>query len=169
MTSDHVYQLVFKTLKEISLNEYENEEKELQPYLKDEIFKAVEKTFPGVYDVRMSIGGKEKESPRVDLLGTNFWPDIEVSSTEGEPILAVEVKLAKQKSFAASISTTIGQCMIYKLKYPHVLGFIKNQKKTYYRNDEYDQEFERMLNRLKLPLIIRPWKGSGVLSFNPIG
>jgi hypothetical protein len=71
MNTEHVYEEVFETLSTIPPNEYQNEEKELQPYLKDEIFKALQKRFPGQYDVKMSIGGKKR--PRVDLLGTNFW------------------------------------------------------------------------------------------------
>jgi hypothetical protein len=167
MNSEHVYHAIFETLKNIPLKEYESEEKELQPYLGQEIANVLDKSFPGKYETKTSIGGRKR--PRVDLLGTNFWPDIEVSSLNGEPILAVEVKLAKKRSLAAAISGTIGQCMIYTLKYQHVVGFRKNQVTTYQQNNEYDEQFEKMLHRLKLPLIIRPWKGSRILSFDPIG
>jgi hypothetical protein len=128
----------------------------LQPYLGQEIRNVLETSFPGRCKIKTSIGGKK--SPRVDLLGTNFWPDIEVSTVDGEPILAVEVKLARERSLPKSISATIGQCIIYKLKYPYVIGFIANQAKMDPRYDEYNKQFEGMLNKLELPLVIRSYK-----------
>ena len=87
MNSEHVYQAVFETLKRIPLKEFESEEKELQPFLREEIANLLERSFPGQYVIKMSIGGRK--SPRVDLFGTNFWPDIEVSTINGKPILAI--------------------------------------------------------------------------------
>jgi hypothetical protein len=151
MNTDKVYEAVCETLRNIPLGEYENEEKQLQPYLQTEISKLLEAESPDKYQVKMSIGGRNK--PKVDLLGTNFWPDIEIS-TNGEAYLAVEVKLAK-KSLAGALSGTIGQCLIYKLKYKYVIGFIKNQARTDPRCNEFDAQFEEMLNGLEFPLIIR--------------
>jgi len=151
MNSERLYQVVLKTLETIPLAEYENEERQLQPYLREKICNVLETSFPGKCGVKMSIGGKKR--PRVDLFGTNFWPDMEVSM-DGKPILAIEVKLAK-KSLAAAISGTIGQCILYKLKYEHALGFIKNQARTSPQYNEYDGKLRDMLNGLKVPLIIR--------------
>jgi hypothetical protein len=139
-------------LNSIPLEEFQSEEKDLQPYLEKEIAYVLNKSFPGQYKTKASIGGTKR--PKVDLLGTNFWPDIEVSSVDGKPVLAVEVKLAK-KSLASAISGTIGQCLIYKLKYEHVVGFIKNQAKVDPRYAEYNEEFWKMMKTLKIPLIIR--------------
>jgi hypothetical protein len=151
MNTRKVYEAVCETLRNIPLGEYENEEKQLQPHLQTEISKALENASADKYQVKISIGGQNR--PRVDLLGTNFWPDIEIS-TNGEACLAVEVKLAK-KSLAGAISGTIGQCLIYKLKYKYVMGFIKNQARTDPKYCEFDTKFEDMLNRLGFPLIVR--------------
>jgi hypothetical protein len=151
MNADKLYQVVFETLRSIPLGEYKSEEKELQPYLKTKISETLESTFPGEYDIKISIGGKNR--PRVDLLGTNFWPDIEISKN-GESLLAVEVKLAR-KSLATAISETLGQCLIYKLKYDYVIGFIKNRVRFYLQYNEFDKQFEEMLEKLGFPLIIR--------------
>jgi hypothetical protein len=151
MNTDKVYEAVCGTLRNIPLGEYEDEETQLQPYLQTEISRALENASLDKYEIKISIGGRNK--PKVDLLGTNFWPDIEIS-TNGEPFLAVEVKLA-QKSLAGAISGTIGQCLIYKLKYKYVIGFIKNQARINPHYNEFDARFEEMLNRMEFPLIIR--------------
>ena len=93
MNADKLYQVVYETLKSIPLEDYKSEEKELQPYLKTKISETLESTFPGEYDIKISIGGEKR--PRVDLFGTNFWPDIEISK-KGKSLLAVEVKLARK-------------------------------------------------------------------------
>jgi hypothetical protein len=151
MNTDKVYEAVCETLRNIPLEEYESEETQLQPYLETEISKTLETASADKYEIKISIGGRNR--PRVDLLGTNFWPDIEISR-DGNPFLAVEVKLAKD-SLAGALTGTIGQCLIYKLKYKYVIGFIKNQARTDPRCNEFDAKFEEMLNRLEFPLIIR--------------
>lgn len=151
MNAEKLYQAVFEKLKSISLGEYASEEKQLQPYLETEISKLLESTFPGEYEIKMSVGGQDR--PRVDLLGTNFWPDIAVSKN-GESLLAVEVKLVR-KSLATAVSATIGQCLIYKLKYKYVIGFIRSQVRIYPQYNEFDKQFEEMLKTLGFPLIIR--------------
>jgi len=151
MNADKLYQVVFETLRTIPLGQYKSEEKQLQPYLQAEVSRVLENVFPGEYEVKISIGGKKR--PRVDLRGTNFWPDIEISKN-GKPLLAVEVKLAG-KSLATAISGTLGQCLIYKLKYEYVIGFIKSQVRVYPQYNEFDKQFEEMLEKLGFPLIIR--------------
>ena len=74
MNTRKVYEAVCETLRNIPLGEYENEEKQLQPYLQTEISKLLEAESLDEYQVKISIGGRNK--PKVDLLGTNFWPDI---------------------------------------------------------------------------------------------
>jgi len=146
-----LYQAVFETLDSIHLEEYESEENQLQPYLEAEIARLLKRAFPHKYEIKMCLGGENR--PRVDLLGTNFWPDIEISK-DGEPLLAVEVKLVK-KSLATAVSATIGQCLLYKLKYKYVIGFIKNQVRINSQYNEFDEQFKEMLRRLEFPLIIR--------------
>ena len=151
MNTDNFYQTVFETLESIPLEEYTSEEKQLQPYLETEIARVLDSAFPGEYQIKMSLGGEGR--PRVDLLGTNFWPDIEISKN-GASLLAVEVKLVR-KSLATAVSATIGQCQIYKLKYKHVIGFISNQVRINPHYNEFDKQFEEMLKRLEFSLIIR--------------
>jgi len=148
-----LYQAVFETLESIPLEKYESEEKQLQPYLQYQISEVLESQLPGEYEIKISVGGKNR--PRVDLLGTNVWPDIEISK-DGEPCLAVEVKLVNHnKSLTTAISETLGQCLLYKLKYKYVIGFIVNQVAGDAQYNEYDKQFEEMLKGLEFPLIIR--------------
>jgi hypothetical protein len=151
MNTENFYQTVLETFKSIPLEEYTCEEKQLQPYLETEIARVLDNAFPGEYEMKMCLGGENR--PRVDLLGTNFWPDIEISK-DGEALLAVEVKLAR-KSLATAVSATIGQCLLYKLKYKYVIGFIRNQGRINSQYNEFDEQFEEMLKRLEFPLIIR--------------
>lgn len=151
MNTENLYRAVLETLKSIPLEEYTSEETQLQPYLETEISGVLDSEFPGKYEIKMSVGGKNR--PRVDLLGTNFWPDIEISK-DGAPMLAIEVKLVR-KSLATAVSATIGQCLIYKLKYEYVIGFIRNQARINPQYNEFDRQLEDTLNRLGFPLIIR--------------
>ena len=151
MSTEKLYQVISETLKSIPVGEYTSEEKQLQPYLESEISKILMNIFPEEYEIKMSVGGQGR--PKVDLLGTNFWPDIEISK-EGKPLLAIEVKLVR-KSLATAVSSAIGQCLIYKLKYEYVIGFIRNQVQTYPKYNEFNEQFWQMLERLKLELIIR--------------
>jgi hypothetical protein len=151
MNTENLYQTVYETLRSIPLEEYASEETQLQPYLETAISGVLDSKFLGKYEIKMSVGGKNR--PRVDLLGTNFWPDIEISR-DGAPLLAVEVKLAG-KSLAPAVSATIGQCLIYKLKYKYVIGFIRNQARINPQFNEFDRQLEDTLNRLGFPLIIR--------------
>ena len=151
MSAEKLYQIISETLKSSPIVTYSSEEKQLQPYLESKISKVLMNIFPGEYEIKMSVGGQGR--PRVDLLGTNFWPDIEISKN-GNPLLAIEVKLVR-KSLATAVSAAIGQCLIYKLKYKYVICFIRNQVKTDPKYNEFDEQFWQMLERLKLELIIR--------------
>ena len=98
---------------------YASEQQELQPDLAD----ALKKALGSGFDVQISIGSGDPK-PHVALFGTTFWPDI-VVSCNGVPSLAIEVKhIRKGQSPAKAIAETIGQCLIYSLLYPRVIGFI---------------------------------------------
>ena len=60
----------------------------------------------------------------VSAFGHSFWPDIIVRRGNTE-LLALELKFAKSKSSTtAKIAQIIGQCLIYRAKYPQVIGFL---------------------------------------------
>jgi hypothetical protein len=152
MSGSDVYELVMETLKSCPLKpEYRNEERDLQPELKRLIERALDSSGLGAYDVKISLGGRGK--PRVDLLGTSFWPDIEISN-DNKPIIAIEVKFEK-KSLAGAITSALGKSIIYKLKYKHLIGFVYHVGKTDPRLNEFDTAFHKMIEGLGVNFIIR--------------
>lgn len=147
---------VFKGLVDLLDNielheEYKDEERGLQPYLERSIARWLHMIFNDDYQLKISVGGGER--PRVDLLGTNFWPDIEISY-KGKPVIAIEVKYTK-RGLTSAITSSIGQCLIYKLKYPYVVGFLIYRGPTDPKLNEYDAPFYDMIERLGFPLLIR--------------
>ncbi len=147
------YGIILEALQNYSLKtEYKGEENDLQPELGKLIEDTLNKKGLEEYHVKVSLGGQNK--PRVDLLGTNFWPDIEISYAD-QPIIAIEVKFAK-KSLPSAISSTLGQCLVYKLKYKYVIGFIVYiGSKLNVKFTEYNEAFWEMISGLDIPLIIR--------------
>ncbi len=152
MSHEKVFKGLLDLLNEIELQEeYKDEESGLQPHLESLIAGWLQKSFNDEYQLKISVGGGER--PRVDLLGTNFWPDIEISY-KGKPVIAVEVKYMKS-GFTSAITNTIGQCLIYKLKYAYVIGFIVYRGSANPKLNEYDAPFYDMIEKLGFPLLIR--------------
>ena len=152
MSHEKVFKGLVDLLHEIELHEnYTHEENGLQPHLEESISQWLQLFFSDGYNVKISVGGGGR--PRVDLLGTNFWPDVEISY-KGKPAIAIEVKYAK-RGLPGAISSTIGQCLIYKLKYPYVAGFLIYRGPTNPKLNEYDAPFHGMIKRLGFPLVIR--------------
>jgi hypothetical protein len=60
-----------------------------------------------------------------------------------------------KNGLSGAISKTIGQCLIYKLKYQYVAGFIVYRGKTDPKMIEYDELFYEMIGKLGIPLLIR--------------
>jgi hypothetical protein len=151
MSYDAVHNLVLKTLNEVPLaSEYASEEKDLQPYIRDAIGKALQKEGLGLYDIRTSVG--QQNCPRIDLLGTNVWPDIDIS-INGTHVLAVELKLGRK--LASLLSDALGKLVIYTLKYPKVVGFIAHSATDYPKLHEYDEQFHALCDQLGVQLIVR--------------
>ena len=132
MNTRFINKIVMDILRNCPLeSEYDGEERGLQPFLEKKAFNE-----NGVTDLETKMSVGNNNTPRVDLLGTNFWPDIEIS-LGGNPVLAIEVKYQK-KSLPAALALLIGQCLIYKLKYRSVIGFILHRGPINPNYNEYD-------------------------------
>jgi len=130
MTDDQVdpVGIVMATLTSCGLRDrYLSEQRELQPDLRDAMVKALHDRFGDGFTLQISVNeGRPPDAPkpRVELLGTSFWPDIAVLRA-GTPILGIEVKYVRGgDSPSSAIAETIGQCLIYRLRYPRVIGFV---------------------------------------------
>lgn len=115
---------VLKRLRSFHLRDhYSDEQRDLQTHIMEELQGALPKTFT----LCASTGGSGPK-PSVRLHGTSFWPDIEVCYDR--PLVGIEVKLvrvtAPKKSYAKPLAETIGQCLIYTVRYPCVIGFVLN-------------------------------------------
>ena len=90
----------------------------------------------------------------VSAFGHSFWPDIIVRRGNTE-LLALELKLAKSKSSTtAKIAQMIGQCLIYRAKYPQVIGFLV--KYVHYADcGEDTKNVRRRVNDHDIRIVIR--------------
>ena len=88
----------------------------------------------------------------VSAFGHSFWPDIFVRRGNTD-LLAMELKLAKTSPTSA-ISQMIGQCLIYRAKYPRVIGFLV--KYDHYADcDEDTENVSRLLDGNDIRIVIR--------------
>jgi hypothetical protein len=75
----------------------------------------LENTFPDRFRVRTeAVGGGVKP---VRVLGTSFWPDISIESTEGDPLVAAEVKCLRRTALPNQMAQALGQALMYKQVY----------------------------------------------------
>ena len=138
----NIYKIIIDTLENCSLRDnYKNEDNHLQPHLKELIDNTFEKN--GMENCEVKISRGRGNIPFINLLSSSFWPDIEVCHN-GKPIIAIEVKLAK--SLPGNLTDALGKCMIYKLKYKYVIGFLdaRTAPKESWRY-EYDDAFWKMV------------------------
>ena len=116
---------------------YESEEKDFQ----DAVVEALTEAFmlAGIDDLRItaSIGGNNR--PRIDLFGTNVWPDVEIDTPDEK--IAIELKLVRAKktsSLPLGIKESVGQAFIYRLKYCEVIAFVVSYKTGSPNLHDYD-------------------------------
>ncbi len=129
---------------------YISEQQELQPDLGDALRQALGSGF----DVQISVGAGSPK-PRVALYGTTFWPDISVLR-DGAPLLGVEVKHIREgQSPSKAFAETIGQCLIYRLLYPQVIGFVLRDGATEPEPLEDEARLREMLAKCGIDLVIR--------------
>lgn len=101
----------------------------------------------------ISVGGIGK--PKLRLLGTSFWPDVEV--TEGTiRLAAIEVKLIRsQQPASKAIAEAIGQSIIYSIRYPYVFTFLVHYGRSDDRYHDEDAGLEKRLSPYNVELILR--------------
>jgi hypothetical protein len=155
----HIVDLTCQALCQMPLDrQYRSEEDELMPAVK----RHLEETFTANGIKRIEVipckgEGSEGRAPHVYLLGTSFWPDLELQF-RGKPILVIELKLVKpgpRTGLSKSISEALGQMLIYTLKYPHVIGFVAQSVAGDAKRHEYDNEFPELCRRHEVKLLIR--------------
>jgi len=133
---------------------YADEQRDLQPHVQRALEESVQQSFPAA-NVRttISVGGTGK--PNLDLLGTSFWPDVEIN--EGTiRLAAIEVKLIRsQESASKAIAEAIGQSVIYSIRYPHVFTFLVHYGRSDDRHHEEDAGLEQRLSPYNVELILR--------------
>jgi hypothetical protein len=135
-------------------SEYADEQKDLQPHVQWALEESLRQSFPAAnLRTTISVGGTGKPSLR--LLGTSFWPDVEV--TEGAaPLAAIEVKLVRsQQPASKAIAEAIGQSIIYSIRYPHVFTFLVQYSRSDARHHEEDAGLEKRLSPYNVELILR--------------
>lgn len=133
---------------------YADEQRDLQPHIQAAIEESLRQSFPAVtLRTTISVGGTGK--PNLRLLGTSFWPDVDVS--EGSMRLAaIEVKLIRPRQLASkAIAEAIGQSIIYSIRYPRVFTFIVHQGRSDGRYHDEDAALEKRLSPLNVELIVR--------------
>lgn len=156
----HVIDVVRAALSRMPLAPaYADEQRDLQPHIKAVLEQSLRQAFPEA-DLRttISVGGTGK--PRLNLLGTSFWPDVEV--TDGTTrLIAIEVKrISQQQGASKAIAEAIGQSIIYSIRYPHVLTFIVHYARSDDRLHEDDVGLEKRLLPYNVRMILRRFDGT---------
>lgn len=90
----------------------------------------------------------------VQLLGTDFWPDIEVREGDNY-FLAAEVKLVGDN--ASGISTGIGRAFIHSLQFPWVIIFVLDKGRKRDRSKhQWDHDLQSSLwHKHNVKLVLR--------------
>ncbi len=146
---------ILNTLQSMALRgEYFDEQRDLQPHVHEAIKSLLTCNYGTQYGCNVSVGpGRPK--PSIKLLGTSFWPDIEVY--EGStPLIGIGLKLVKKDHRAsARISETLGQALIYKVRYPHVIAMIVHYGYYDAKLSDKDEDMKSLLARHEIDLVLR--------------
>jgi len=95
--------------------EAEKEERAFQEWVGKNIRECLTASYPSRFRVRIETG--EGGVAPVRAFGTSFWPDVSVESTDGERLVAIEVKCLAQAGLPARITQALGQALMYKQIY----------------------------------------------------
>ena len=142
-------------LRSFSLRDfYPDEQRDLQPHLQEVIDAAIGSGCNAALHTVVSVGGPSPK-PSVRALGTSFWPDIEVMDGH-TPLLGIEVKLVRRGlSASKSLAETIGQSLIYRLRYTRVIAFVLHDGKDDSRLNDHTDTLRELLNQNSITLIVR--------------
>ena len=150
-----VAEVIRETLTRMPLaSEYADEQRDLQPQVQRALEDSLGRSFPAAnLRTTISVGGTGKPSLR--LLGTSFWPDVEVTESTVR-LAAIEVKLIRsQQPASKAIAEAIGQSIIYSIRYPHVFTFLVHYGRSNARHHEEDAGLEKRLSPYNVELILR--------------
>lgn len=133
---------------------YADEQRDLQPHVQRALEESFQQSFPTANLLTViSVGGTGK--PRLSLLGTRFWPDVEIRAGT-TAVAAIEVKLIRQAHSASkAIAEAIGQSLIYSIRYPRVFAFVVHYGRSNHRYHDDDAELAKRLSPLNVELILR--------------
>ncbi len=133
---------------------YPDEQRDLQPHIQAVLQQSLEQSFPGAgLRTTISVGGTAR--PNLKLLGTSFWPDVEI--TDGTmQLVAIEAKrIRSQERPSKAIAEAIGQSVIYSIRYPHVFAFVVHYGLSDDRYHDEDMALEKRLAPSNVELILR--------------
>ena len=148
-------QFITKTLTEMPLaSEYADEQRNLQPDIKRAVDAALSDRYGEEYKSVSSTGG-EKPKPSIEMLGTSYWPDLEIRDAN-EASVGMEVKLIrKNHSPAKPLAEALGQALIYRLRYPLVYVVIVHSGNYNSNLNKNDENLMKLLKGLNISLIVR--------------
>lgn len=131
--------------------EYKDEQRDLQSHIAEVLRAAVPE---GIEIITSTGAGAPK--PSIYLYGTSFWPDVELRSQPG-PLVGIEVKYVRSgQSASHAIAETLGQSLIYTIRYPAVIAFILHDGKYDPRlTGANDAEVRKRLQASGIELIVR--------------
>jgi hypothetical protein len=147
---------IVSVLKSCQLNPtYQDEQRDLQPHLEAIVGETLDAKFPKQFELVRSIGiGSPK--PSIKLFGTSFWPDLEIRQPGGEPVLGIEVKYARtSKEVSKAIAESLGQAVIYRLRYATTIAFVLCRDRRIPAADELQNRFNAQLLQHGIRLIVR--------------
>ena len=106
---EEVRERVLDVLRSMPLRQrYRDEQKELQPEIKEALSSALGPSF----DIVISVG-KGAPKPRIEILGTTIWPDVHIAYGN-EAIVAIETKLVGAENFTGDLAQALGQAVLYR-------------------------------------------------------
>jgi len=133
---------------------YIDEQRDLQPHVHEVINSVLNSRFGTQFGCIVSIGAGAPK-PNIRMMGTSFWPDIEVCDGN-VPVLGIELKFVNRDRRASSrISETLGQALIYKLRYPHVIAMIVHYGNYDLKLSDKDNEMKSLLKDFGIDLVLR--------------
>ena len=87
--------------------------------------------------------------------GGSFWPDILIRQGESD-FLVLELKQVKAKrSLTKALAEMIGQCLVYRSKYPQVIGFLVNHGLGDAESNQHTEHLLGLLSSHDIRIVIR--------------